>query len=98
MADPSQVKRYTERAKTRFEHQWEIRRDQGLREFAEAEADAGIPSGRRLAPLATARALPTVNFTVDRSVRDPRVRSGDVVLYQPPDQNALHNALPGSHG
>ena len=43
MADPSQVKRYNERAKTRFEHQWEIRRDQGLREFAEAEADAGIP-------------------------------------------------------
>ena len=96
MADPSQVKRYTERAKTRFKHQWEIRRDQGLREFA--EADAGILSGRRLAPLATARALPTVNLTADRSVRDPRVRSGDVVLYQPPDQNALHNALPGSRG
>jgi hypothetical protein len=32
-----------DRARTRFEHQWEIRRDQGLREFAEAEADAGIP-------------------------------------------------------
>jgi hypothetical protein len=30
------VKRYIERAKTRFEHQWEIRRAQGLREFAEA--------------------------------------------------------------
>ena len=98
MADPSQVKRYNERAKTRFEHQCEIRWDQGLREFTEAEAGGGIPSGRRLAPLATARALPTVNFTADRSVRDPRVRSGDVVLYQPPDQNALHNALAGSHG
>jgi hypothetical protein len=92
------VKWFTERAKTRFEHQWEIRRDQRLRELAEAEADAGIPSGRRLAPLATARALPTVIFTADRSVRDPRVRSGDVVLYQPPDQNALHNALRGSRG
>ena len=41
---------------------------QGLGEFAEAEVDAGIPSGRRLAPLATARALPTVSFTADRSV------------------------------
>ena len=33
MADPSQVKRYTERAKTRFEHQWEIRRAQGFSGF-----------------------------------------------------------------
>ena len=39
VADPSQVKRYTERAKTRFEHQWEIREACGLREFAEAEAE-----------------------------------------------------------
>jgi hypothetical protein len=30
---------YTERAKTRFEHQWEIRPASGLREFAEAEAE-----------------------------------------------------------
>ena len=98
MTDPSQVKRYTERAKARSEHRWEIRQAQGLREFAEAETDAGIRSGRRLAPLAAARALPTVSFTADGSVRDPRVRSGDVVLYQLPDQNALYNALPGSHG
>ena len=39
VTDPSQVKRYTERAKTRFEHQWEIRQAQGLREFTEAEAE-----------------------------------------------------------
>jgi TnpA family transposase len=39
VTDPSQVKRYTERAKTRFDHQWEIRRAGGLREFAEAEAE-----------------------------------------------------------
>ena len=39
MADPSWVKRYTERDKTRFDHQWEIRRDCGLREFADAEAE-----------------------------------------------------------
>jgi hypothetical protein len=39
MADPSQVKRYTERAKTRFDHQWEIRRACGYREFADAEAE-----------------------------------------------------------
>ena len=36
---PSQVKRYTEREKTRFEHQWEIRRARGYREFADAEAE-----------------------------------------------------------
>jgi hypothetical protein len=39
MTDPSQVKRYTERATTRFEHQWEIRQAQRLREFAEADAE-----------------------------------------------------------
>jgi len=39
ISDPSQVKKYTERAKTRFDHQREIRRACGLREFAEAEAD-----------------------------------------------------------
>jgi hypothetical protein len=43
MADPSRVKRYTERAKTRSEHQWEIRQAQGLREFAEAEAGCWHP-------------------------------------------------------
>jgi hypothetical protein len=30
-AAPSQVKRYTKGAKTRFGHQWKIRRAQGLR-------------------------------------------------------------------
>jgi Domain of unknown function (DUF4158) len=39
MADPSQVKRYTEREKTRFDHQWEIRRARCYREFAAAEAE-----------------------------------------------------------
>jgi Domain of unknown function (DUF4158) len=39
VADASQVKRYTERAKTRFDHQWEIRRTYGLREFAAVEAE-----------------------------------------------------------
>ena len=39
IADPSCVKRYTERAKTQFDHQWEIRRKYGLREFADAEAE-----------------------------------------------------------
>ena len=39
MADPSQVKRYTEREKTRFDHQWEIRRARGYREFADVEAE-----------------------------------------------------------
>lgn len=39
VADPSLVKRYTERTKTRFDHQWEIRRAYGLREFVEIEAE-----------------------------------------------------------
>jgi hypothetical protein len=39
LADPSQVKRYTEREKTRFEHQWEIRRARGYREFSAAEEE-----------------------------------------------------------
>lgn len=39
MPDPSQVKRYTERAKTRFDHQWEIRRARGYRAFDEAEEE-----------------------------------------------------------
>jgi len=39
VADPSQVKRYTERTKTRFDHQWEIRRVYGLKEFAEVERE-----------------------------------------------------------
>lgn len=39
VADPSQVKRYGERTKTRFDHQWEIRRAYGLREFADVEPE-----------------------------------------------------------
>jgi hypothetical protein len=39
VADPSRVKQYTERSKTRFDHQWEIRRVCGLREFADVEAE-----------------------------------------------------------
>ncbi|MFF3442316.1 DUF4158 domain-containing protein [Streptosporangium sp. NPDC002721] len=41
IADPSQVKRYTERIKTRFDHQWEIRRVRGWKEFAEVEVEFG---------------------------------------------------------
>jgi TnpA family transposase len=39
VADPSQVKRYTERAKTKLDHQWEIRRVYGLKEFAAVDAE-----------------------------------------------------------
>jgi TnpA family transposase len=47
LADPSQVKRYTEREKTRFDHQWEIRRTCGYREFAGAEEEfAGWAAAR----------------------------------------------------
>ena len=47
VAAASQLKRYTERAKTRFEHQREIRQASGLREFAEAEAEfAGWAAAR----------------------------------------------------
>jgi hypothetical protein len=37
VADPSQVKKYTERTKTRFDHQWEIRQVREWREFTDAE-------------------------------------------------------------
>jgi hypothetical protein len=33
------VKRYTERTKTRFDHQWEIRRACMLKEFTEVETE-----------------------------------------------------------
>lgn len=36
VADPSVVKRYTEREKTRLEHQWEIARVYGYRDFTDA--------------------------------------------------------------
>lgn len=39
IADPSTVERYTERAKTKLDHQWEIRRVYGLKEFTAVEAD-----------------------------------------------------------
>jgi TnpA family transposase len=39
IADPAVVKRYTERVKTKSDHQQEIRRKYGLRDFADAEAE-----------------------------------------------------------
>jgi TnpA family transposase/tellurite resistance protein len=39
VADPSQVKRYAERTKTRFDHQWEIRRVYGLKEFTQVDKE-----------------------------------------------------------
>ena len=48
VADPSQVKRYTGRTKTRFDHQWEIRQVYGLQEFpgVEKEFAGGWRPGR----------------------------------------------------
>ncbi|WP_442945912.1 DUF4158 domain-containing protein [Nonomuraea sp. LPB2021202275-12-8] len=37
--DPSCVKRYTERDKTRLEHTWEIAKAFGLKDFASGEAE-----------------------------------------------------------
>jgi hypothetical protein len=39
IADPSCAGRYTEREKTRMEHAWEIQREYGLRDFADAEQE-----------------------------------------------------------
>jgi len=53
IADPSCVKRYTERRKTRFDHQWEIRRVCELKEFAAVEAElrgGRLGRGRRGRP------------------------------------------------
>ena len=46
MADPSKVKRYTEREHTRFDHQWEIKKDRGYREFGDAEEELGLEQQR----------------------------------------------------
>ena len=37
MAELAEVKRYTEREHTRFDHQWEIKKERGYREFDDAE-------------------------------------------------------------
>ena len=37
--DASRVKAYVDREKTRFEHQWEISREHGWRDFAGVEAE-----------------------------------------------------------
>jgi hypothetical protein len=39
ISNPSQVKRYTERTKTRFDHQWEIRGVYGLKEFTDVQTE-----------------------------------------------------------
>ncbi|GAC55078.1 putative transposase [Gordonia amicalis NBRC 100051 = JCM 11271] len=39
IADPSCVKSYTDREKTRFEHAWEIQRREGLVSYAQVEAE-----------------------------------------------------------
>ena len=56
IADASQVKRYTERTMTRFDHQWEICRTYGLREFA-AVWSAAATSTRATGCASTARAI-----------------------------------------
>ena len=39
MAATSEVKRYTERGHARFDHQWEIKKERGYREFDDAEEE-----------------------------------------------------------
>ncbi|MBB5785194.1 TnpA family transposase [Nonomuraea jabiensis] len=41
ITDPSQVKRYTEQAKTKLDHQWEIRRMYGLEDFRRSRTSCG---------------------------------------------------------
>ena len=60
--------------------------------------DVGIPSGRRLAPLATVRALPTVGFTADKSVRIHGFDRATSCCISCPIRTLRTNALPGSHG
>jgi hypothetical protein len=42
IADPSVVKRYTDRPITAYEHGWEIRRLYGYRDFSDAEASGQL--------------------------------------------------------
>lgn len=55
--DPSCLKRYGDRAKTRLEHVWEIRRALRLVEFAEARPNLETWAEQRHGQLATARRL-----------------------------------------
>jgi len=48
IADPAVVKRYTERMKTKSDHQQEIRRKYGLRDFVDAEAELADAQLQRL--------------------------------------------------
>ena len=50
LADPSWVKRNTERAKTRFDHQWEIRRACGLSWGSPDRGSVVRPPGRQNHP------------------------------------------------
>ena len=45
ITDPSQVKKYTERAKTKLDHQWEIRRVTGWKEFSAVEEELRAVGG-----------------------------------------------------
>ncbi len=60
IADPSCVKRYTEREKTRLDHAWEIQKVFGLRDFAscEAELTAKVDARWRMAKTPARRSAP----------------------------------------
>ena len=69
VADPSCVKRYTERAKTRSERMWEIRGRYHLREFAEAEVGlvTWVDSRCRTTGMAPWRSSPTRSYGSERA-------------------------------
>lgn len=52
IADPSVVKRYTDRRMTAYEHAWEIRRAYGYRDFADEQASLAGPAEEHLRDLA----------------------------------------------
>ena len=51
LAELAEVKRHTEREHTRFEHQWEIKKNRGYREFDDAAVAQG-PGASRERPVA----------------------------------------------
>lgn len=96
--DASLVKSYTERAKTAYEHQWEIRRVCGYRDFAEASEDVGaFLAARAWTRVEPAKALfeATVSWLRQHGVLLPGVSvlTRLVVQYRQRAAQQLHTAV-----
>ena len=97
LADPSRVKRYTERDKTRFEHRWEIRRDRGYREFGDAEGEFAEWAAARVAGV---RGWPEGDLHrragVAAGAEDPAARGEQAAFRVLPCSTCTNNGMPAA--